>query len=250
MNFRNSYGNRQGYVTLLVIIAAALVVTNMLNYGTAQIGSWLLAELMMLPGILIGLCFHEFGHAVVSNALGDPTPKSQGRLTLKPTAHLDLVGFLCLLFAGFGWGVPVEIDPRYYKNKRSGEFLVSIAGVVMNLIVALAAAVGLHFLVQAEAAVPLQTGGISWQGLLYQIMSYIISINVTLMIFNLMPIPPLDGFGILTQIFNLRRYSWYDSFQRWGIFLLLALVLFNIIDIVLIPITSGLTNLIFGHIVY
>ena len=92
--------------------------------------------LISIPGIIIGLSFHEFAHGAVSYALGDPTPKLQGRLTINPMAHMDPFGFLALMFAGFGWGVPVQIDPRYYKHRRRDEMLVALAGVTMNLLLA------------------------------------------------------------------------------------------------------------------
>ena len=99
--------------------------------------STIITKLLTLPGIILGLSFHEFAHAWMSNKLGDPTPKRQGRLTINPLAHIDWIGFLCLLLVGFGWGKPVEIDPRYYKHRRRDEFLVAIAGVTMNLILAI-----------------------------------------------------------------------------------------------------------------
>ena len=93
---------------------------------------------MMLPGIIIGLAFHEFAHAAVAFKLGDPTPKMQGRVTINPLAHIDPVGLAALLFAGFGWGVPVQINPSNFKKRRRDELLVSLAGVTMNLVIAIA----------------------------------------------------------------------------------------------------------------
>ena len=89
----------------------------------------ILTKILMLPGIIIGLSFHEFAHAWVSDKLGDPTPRRQGRVTINPLAHIDWMGFLALLLVGFGWGKPVQIDPGYYKHRRRDEFLVGIAGV-------------------------------------------------------------------------------------------------------------------------
>ena len=96
----------------------------------------ILTKLLMLPGIIIGLSFHEFAHAWMSDKLGDPTPRRQGRVTINPMAHIDPIGFLALLLVGFGWGKPVQIDPGYYKHRRRDEFLVGIAGVTMNLLIA------------------------------------------------------------------------------------------------------------------
>ena len=138
------------YVPYLIILGA-MVMLNLLNGRFGNIGSWIYNQLMMIPGIVIGLAFHEFAHGFVSHKLGDPTPKMQGRLTLNPASHIDPVGFLCLFFAGFGWGVPVQIDPRYYKHRRRDEFMVSIAGVVMNLLIALFFALILRLIVHSSS---------------------------------------------------------------------------------------------------
>ena len=102
----------------------------------SSIISYILGRLIILPGIIIGLSFHEFAHAKASSVLGDPTPRLQGRVSLNPVSHIDPVGFLLLLLIGFGWGRPVQIDPRYYKHRRRDELIVSLAGVTMNLLIA------------------------------------------------------------------------------------------------------------------
>lgn len=244
--YRMSPNNARGTLILLLIIIAAVTLTNILNTGFTGVLDWLTTKLVMLPGIIIGVTIHEFGHAAVSSRLGDPTPKRQGRLSLNPLRHFDLVGFFCLLLVGFGWGVPVEIDPRYYKNRRSGEILVGFAGVVLNLITAVAAAFILRGLLHAEILTrsPSSTG--QWIALM--ILVYIISINVTLCVFNLLPIPPLDGFGILSQIFHFERYSWYEPFRRWGIYILLLLVALNLVSPVITPPSRALLNLILRNI--
>jgi Zn-dependent protease len=188
----------------------------------------------MLPGIIIGLSFHEFAHAWVSDKLGDPTPRRQGRVTINPLAHIDWIGFLALLLVGFGWGKPVQIDPGYYKNRRRDEFLVSIAGVTMNLILAVI------FSIPARAMVKAFSGAMA-SDLVYNIylmIFYIISINIVLMIFNLIPCPPLDGWGIITQIFRLDRYSWWYKVYQYGTWILLALIVFNVTDLIITPLVS------------
>ena len=121
----------------VIFILLLFIGLNFINGAFSNPMDWLMSKLLILPGILIGLCFHEFAHGAVSCALGDPTPKLQGRLTINPAAHLDPFGFLALLLAGFGWGVPVQIDPRYYKHRRRDELLVALAGVAMNLLIAI-----------------------------------------------------------------------------------------------------------------
>ena len=119
----------------MIAVILILLADNILN-NNMTVGQWLYSKIIILPGIIIGLTFHEAAHGYASYFLGDPTPKLQGRLTLNPFKHMDPVGFIALLFAGFGWGVPVQIDPRYYKHKRIDEFIVSIAGVATNFIIA------------------------------------------------------------------------------------------------------------------
>ena len=194
----------------------------------------IITKILMLPGIMIGLSFHEFAHAWVSDRLGDPTPRRQGRVTVNPLAHIDWIGFLALLLVGFGWGKPVQIDPGYYKHRRRDEFLVAIAGVTMNLILAIA------FSIPAKAMVKMFGSAVSSDLIynIYLILFYIVSINVVLMIFNLIPCPPLDGWGIITQLFGLDRYSWWYKVYQYGTWILLALIVFNVTDLILTPLVS------------
>lgn len=197
-------------------------------------------KLMILPGIVIGLSFHEFAHAWVSDRLGDPTPRRQGRVTLNPVAHIDWLGFAALLLVGFGWGRPVQIDPSYYKNRRNGEFMVGIAGVTMNLILAIIFSLILRLLVIVLPAS--LSNGILMSSLI-QILVGVVSINLVLMVFNLIPCPPLDGWGLITQIFRLDRYDWWYKVYNYGTYILLALIIFNVTDLVLGKIVGKLFGL-------
>lgn len=187
-----------------------------------------LAKILSIPGVIIAMSFHEFAHAWMSNKLGDPTPARQGRLTLNPLAHIDTIGFIALLLCGFGWGKPVMIDPYYYKNKRRDEILVGLAGVVMNLLLAII----FSFPTKAIYSLYLSTGSQLLE-LVFNIFYAIVMLNLCLMIFNLIPCPPLDGWGIVTQIFNLEKYDWYYKVYRFGPFILIALILFNITNSIL-----------------
>ena len=217
-------------VLLLLVLVVLRVVTN--PYANAA--DWLMDKLIILPGIIIGLSFHEFAHGIVSHALGDPTPKMQGRLTINPAAHMDPLGFLALLFAGFGWGVPVQVDPRYYKHRRLGKILVSFAGVAMNFLIAIIFTLVIRIGFEIN---PMWFYSGMGETVL-QILSGIISINIVLMVFNLLPVPPLDGFGIVTEIFNLRKYNWYYTVYNNGMLILLALIIFNVTDRILTPSVS------------
>lgn len=183
-------------------------------------------KLLFLPGIIIGITFHEAAHGYVSHWLGDPTPKNQGRLSLNPLAHIDPMGFIALLLVGFGWGKPVMIDPRYYKNPKRDELLVSLAGVTTNLIIAIIFAVIQILLIKTGIAYSL---GSTWN-MINLMIQYIVFVNLVLMCFNLLPIPPLDGFSVITQLFDLRRYDWYYKLYSNGFFILMALVFIGALD--------------------
>lgn len=209
-------------------------------------GTWILNKILVLPAILIGLCFHEFAHGFVSDRLGDPTPKLQGRLTVNPKAHIDPFGFIALLIAGFGWGKPVEIDPRYYKHRRRDELLVALAGIIMNLLIAIVFAFIVKIILIISPGIYANAVG----KIIMTILQNVIIINIVLMVFNLLPVPPLDGFNVLTEIFNLRKYDWYYSYYRFGGFLLLLLVFLNITDLFLTPMVSSIYSIIVKTIIY
>ncbi|MGL4485053.1 MAG: site-2 protease family protein, partial [Anaerovoracaceae bacterium] len=157
---------------------------------------WLMSVVMMIPGVVIGLAFHEFAHAMVADKLGDPTPRSQGRVTINPAAHIDVMGVIALVFIGFGWGKPVMINPDNFKNSRRDELLVSLAGVTMNLILAFIFTIILKVYINSTGAV---LGADGFEGGVALIIFNIVSINLILMVFNLLPIPPLDGFNVITE---------------------------------------------------
>lgn len=206
----------------------------------------LMGMLVSLPGIIIGLSFHEFAHGAVSYALGDPTPKMQGRLTISPLAHIDPIGFLALMFAGFGWGVPVQVDPRYYKHRRRDEFLVSIAGVTMNLILAVLFSLLIRVLFMANFAwLSGEVGTI-----LIEMLIQVVVINLVLMVFNLIPVPPLDGFGLVTEVFNLRKYDWYWKVYDYGFPILMLLIIFDVTDLILSPAVNGMFNLLVEYVMF
>lgn len=207
--------------------------------GMNSISDFIIGRLLIIPGILIGLSFHEFGHAFVSDRLGDPTPRLQGRVSLSPAAHIDPVGLIMLFIIGFGWGRPVQIDPQYYKHRRRDEILVSLAGVTMNLLLAICFMGVLRLIYQfAGGFVATTIGSIVWQ-----IVIGIVQINLVLMFFNLIPLPPLDGFGIITQIFKLDNRSWYLNFYRMGPMFLMIIIIFNITSWIISPGVSFMYNL-------
>jgi Zn-dependent protease len=177
---------------------------------------------LLLPAVLVGFTVHEYSHALVAVRLGDSTPRDQGRLTLNPIAHIELIGLLLILLVGFGWAKPVQINPRNFKNPRNDEILVSLAGPSSNLLFGIAFALAVKFLLTL-APVIFYTGGFG--PVLYQIFSYFVWINLLLAVFNLFPIPPLDGSHILLSLIPDKYARFKLVYTRYGRFILIALIL-------------------------
>ena len=236
------FGRRRNVSPTLMMIIL-LIIMRFVRGGITDPISWITNHIIMLPAIIVGLSLHEFGHAIVSDKLGDPTPKSQGRVTINPLSHVDPMGLLCLIFAGFGWGVPVQINPSYFKHRRRDEALVAIAGVTMNFIIALISTLILK-LILSYAGTQFLASNLG--GVISDIFQYMISINVVLLVFNLLPIPPLDGFNLLTQIFNLSKYSWYHELYSKGGMILILLILLGGTRIILSPAVNLLYSFFIG----
>ncbi|MDF3002538.1 MAG: site-2 protease family protein [Bacillota bacterium] len=204
--------------------------------------SWFMTKLYLLPAILIGLSFHEFAHAAAAYALGDQTPKLQGRVTINPIAHVDPFGFIALIFIGFGWGRPVQVNPMNFKNMRRDGIIVDLAGVTMNFILAILFAGVFKLLILWNPAFM----GTYMGSVIVELIYNIIMINIVLMLFNLLPVPPLDGFGIITEVFDLRKRSFYYQLYNNGFVILLLLMMFDITEKVLVPAVSFVLRFVFS----
>jgi Zn-dependent protease len=227
---------------MAILLILLLASQSLFNGEFSNPMDWLMNKLILLPGILIGLSFHEFAHAKVANMLGDDTPRLQGRVTINPAAHIDPMGIIALLFIGFGWGKPVQVNPMNFKNMRRDGLLVDLAGVTLNFILAVLFA-GILWLLAAFQGEFLYT----YMGdVVAQIILSIISINIVLMVFNLLPIPPLDGFGIVTEIFDLRKKEIYYRIYDKGFLILMILILFNITGRVLTPLVGIVFDFVMG----
>jgi len=169
--------------------------------------------------LIAGITVHEFSHALAAHVQGDPTPGLQGRLSLNPLRHLDPFGTLFLLFAGFGWGRPVQFDPRYLKNKRLGPLIVGLAGPAANLAMILLFG-GLMSLLFATGVLSLDNG-------LFVILSALVLMNLVLMIFNLIPIPPLDGSKVLFALLPPSANGLVSWLEQRGPMLLIGLILLD-----------------------
>ncbi|BAH07555.1 site-2 protease family protein [Clostridium kluyveri] len=181
----------------------------------------ILEKILIIPAILIGLTFHEFAHAFVADRLGDKTPKFQGRLTLNPFAHVDIIGFIMILLVGFGWAKPVEINPGAFKNKNRDDLKVSVAGPLANLIIAFLAAI-LTVVIYRFGLLSMESTPIS--NIIIKIILYVININCMLAVFNLIPLPGLDGFHILKDLFPSVFYRISGTVYRYQLIILVLFV--------------------------
>lgn len=178
---------------------------------------------LVFIGLIISITIHEFAHALVADRLGDPTPRSNGRLSLNPLRHLDPLGTIVLLVANFGWGKPVVIDPYNFRNPRRDEILVSLAGPASNIILA--------FIL----------GKLSY---FFPIPYQFALVNLYLAVFNLLPIPPLDGSKIVLNLLpENSAISWSEAFERYGIFILFLLVFTGILGTIVTPVVQFLANI-------
>lgn len=228
---------------ILYIILGVMVVMNLA--GMSQ--NYLLSLLLTLPGVIIAITFHEFAHAFAAYKLGDDTPKMQGRLSLSPLSHIDPVGFVLLIFAHIGWGKPVEINPRNFDKKYSmsaGEAIVSVAGPAMNFVLAIVFTVIYFIILKFAQSFLLTQIGI----IVMTIIQTTIIVNIGLGVFNLIPLPPLDGSKIFRNFMSYNVKAWLDKYER--VFYIVFLVLWitgiagQLISPIISWIASGLINLI------
>ena len=168
---------------------------------------------LLIPVLLFALVFHEFSHGWVANKLGDPTAKYAGRLTLNPIAHLDVMGSLMILFVGFGWAKPVPVDSRYLANPRTDMMKIAFAGPASNLLLAFIAGLFIRF-----------TGNL---GSLSTMLMMFTQINIMLAVFNMIPIPPLDGSQIFSGLMIRKNPDLVVKLQIYGPQILMGLILFG-----------------------
>ncbi len=167
---------------------------------------------------LFAIMLHEISHGLMSYALGDPTPKRQGRLSLNPAKHLDLVGTLCLIFFHVGWAKPVVVNSEYYKKPKLGMFLVALAGPLMNLISAVISIIIMVLIVKYVPSIN------TFVDIILTLSMYFAIISIGLAVFNLLPIPPLDGSKILGSFLKGDVYYQYMKYQQYG-FIILSIFL-------------------------
>ena len=226
----------------LYIIIAIMVISGLSSYLTNT--SSLIGLLLTIPGVLIAITFHEFAHALAADKLGDDTPRRQGRLSINPLDHLDPVGSIMLLFAGFGWGKPVEVDSRNFNRDISmdkANAIVSVAGPLMNFVLAIVFALiygllGKFLSVQIASSQVLQ--------LIMMMVRFTISINIGLGVFNLIPLPPLDGSKVIKPFLPYNAKTWFENHEEIFYIVFIVLWITGIAGNIITPLIEIVYNLI------
>ena len=231
------------FIYLMMVI---MLITGLFDYLTNP--ERLLSLLLTIPGVLIAITFHEFAHAFAADKLGDDTPRAEGRLSLNPLAHLDPIGSIMLLFAGFGWGKPVHVNPRNYNRTMSMEkadAIVSIAGPVMNLLIAIVLTIVYCLIYKYVGIYTIASSTIGT--ILMTILSATISINVGLGVFNLIPLPPLDGSKVIKPFLPYNAKVWFENNEMIFSFIFVILWIFGILSTIISPLINivyeGIMNL-------
>ncbi len=197
--------------------------------------------LYSVPALLIAISMHEYAHAYVSYKLGDDTAKNMGRLSINPFVHLDLFGTICLVLLGFGWAKPVGINPDKFKNRKKGMLLSAAAGPVMNLLIAVIAVFIYLLLIKIFYSSVSETFNI-----FLNIIYYIFIYNIFLCVFNLLPLPPLDGSKVLAAFLPEKLEYKFYQYERQMYFILLILIITQVVVKIMNVLGSGLANIIFN----
>lgn len=203
--------------------------------------------ILLIPIALLSVSFHEYMHGRVSHMLGDPTPEAMGRLTMNPLAHLDIFGTLAIILIHVGWAKPVPVNPRYYKNPRKGLMYVGMAGPAANIVLALGFVVlfrllAMYYGVSSSHLLYYSLRGMLSSKPLTMISTMIfmgININLALAIFNLIPVPPLDGSKILRGFLpsSIDKYL-YKLEGPIGMLVVIALVYLGFVDKIIFPLVT------------
>lgn len=219
----------------LYIILIAFAVISILG------GFDMLGLLLSVPAVLIAITFHEYAHAFAADRLGDDTPRNQGRLTLNPLAHLDPFGVIMLIFAHVGWGKPVQINQNNFTRKissRAAEAIVSLAGPLTNFILAFVFAV-IYYALQTFAS----SFVISQAGIIVMIMIRMtVVLNIGLGVFNLIPLPPLDGSKILMAFLPYNGKRWFEEHTNLFYIIFLIIWITPISGMIISPIINAITE--------
>ena len=224
----------------LYMIIGILVIMSLMSYGTAGIFNLILS----IPAVLLALTVHEFGHAFAAYKLGDDTPVKQGRLSLNPLDHVDPLGIAMLLFAHIGWGKPVQVNPRNYNRNitvEKADAIVSFAGPLMNFITAIIFAL-IYCAIFKFVGIKFYASNIG--SIIIAIIGSIITMNIGLGVFNMIPLPPLDGSKIFLPILPRNAKFWFVQHEQMFYFVFLAIWITGIAGTLITPIIAKITDLI------
>ncbi len=210
----------------------------MLNIFTRE---GLIAFLYTLPALLISLSIHEFAHAWVAYKQGDYTQKIRGRLTLDPFKHIDPIGFLCIVLCGVGWGKPVMVDDRNFKNSRRGTMLTALAGPLSNLLLAVLLTIVLKVLIMFGVFGNLAANSVG--NIFLQMILYTIEFNIIFGIFNLIPLPPLDGSKVLAYFLPRSLRGIMYTLERYSFVIILIIFFTNITSYIITPAYNAILKL-------
>ena len=225
---------------IIYIIIAIMVLSTLVQYATNP--GALFGLLISIPGVLIAITFHEFAHGLAAYKLGDNTAKNEGRLSLNPLDHLDPIGTLMLLFAGFGWGKPVHVNPMNYTRKISmekGEAIVSVAGPLMNILLAFIFSI-IYYAIYKYAGIAFMASTVG--EITMFIISAIISINIGLGVFNLIPLPPLDGSKIIMPFLPYNAKQWFRNNEYIFYIIFVVIWITGIAELIISPVITGISN--------
>lgn len=171
---------------------------------------------LWIAAVIIALTVHEFSHALLGKLQGDPTAELEGRLTLNPLSHIDWIGFALLVFVGFGWAKPTPFNPYNLKRRKLGSALIALAGPISNMLIVL--------VIGAALALVVRVTDMQATNLMIRFFLLLLEVNIILAVFNLVPIPPLDGSRLLTSLIGDRYPEVVMTLDRYGTFFLIALV--------------------------
>lgn len=201
----------------------------------------LISFLYTLPALLFCLSVHEFAHAYTAYKLGDRTQKAMGRLTLNPFSHIDIAGFICIVLFGFGWGKPVMIDDRNFKNKAAGNALTAFAGPCSNIIMAILFTIILKILLITGVILPTINSVVG--SIILNMLILTIQFNVVFAIFNLIPIPPFDGSRILYFFLPVKGREYMYKIEQYSFIIVLVILVTGIGSKLVSPIVNFVLGL-------
>ena len=241
------FGSNKKIIYGIIIVMAAVT---LLDYATTD--GALLSLLLTLPGVLLAITFHEFAHANAADKLGDDTPRLQGRLSLNPIDHIDPLGILMLMFVHVGWGKPVQVNPRNYDRRftmEKADAIVSIAGPLMNFFLAIVLTLIYCAIVKFA---PISFYAATAGQVTLAIIFYAIIVNVGLGVFNLIPLPPLDGSKVIQPLLPYKAKYWLMDNQHIFYIIFLALWVTGIAGEIISPIINTIADgiLSFGQFIF